>query len=310
MNSIKNKYLWDRKTGSSLQFWPKNSTERSLIKPTVPLEFVSNNPKDKITFPPPLPIGILENRGIQHAAISEHVAGFYTQRASENFNYVSFTTGGSVNLKIDGKLIKLKKGMMFYASSKSEYSLQIPKYWNMFFFHLEKSPKWNFITNDVYIVRNAKFLDEIKFPTYLFFEEVYKANRSLRLLESYADIIEIFIRREISDDSTDWNRLDSIIHNLKVGKITSLKTKQVAEQLGMNSYEFDKLCIKNHGMKFAKLVEKIKMQRAKNSMLNVPSHNISEIARDCGYANVHSFSRAFSRYFNMSPTQFLNKMRD
>ncbi len=303
-----NKYLWDRKTGTSLQFWPQKSTERSLIKPTVPIEYVSNNPKDKITAPPPLPIKILRERGIQHAAISEHDAGFYTQRANENFNYVSFTTGGNVILKIDGKKIRLKKGMMFYASSKSEYSLEIPKYWSMFFFHMEKSAKWNFLTKDIYIVKQAEFLEDIKFPTYNFFNEVYKEKRSLRLLEIYADMIEIFLRREISGNHADWHILDNILYDLQSNSIRSIQTKQVAKQLDMNIYEFDKLCVKNYGMKFAKLVEKIKMQRAKNKLLSTQIPNIKQIALDCGYANVHSFSRAFSRYFKTSPSKFIEKI--
>jgi len=304
----KKKYLWDRKTGTSLQFWPQKSTERSLIKPTVPIEYVSNNPSDQITAPHPLPIKILRERGIQHAAISEHDAGFYTQRANEDFNYISFTTGGSVILKIDGKKIRLKEGMMFYASSKSEYSLEIPKYWNMFFFHTEKSPRWNLLTKDVYIVKQAEFLEELKFPTYNFFNEVYKEKRSLRLLEIYADMIEIFLRREISGNHSDWYNLDNILHDLQTSSIQTIHTKQIAQQLGMNTYKFDKLCLKNYGVKFAKIVEKIKMQRAKNKLLSAQIPNISKIAKDCGYANVHSFSRAFSRYFQITPSEFLKKI--
>ena len=310
MKNNSSKYLWDRKTETALQFWPEKSTEHSLIKPTVPLEFVSNTPSDKITFPHPLPIKILEGRGIHHAAISNHASGFYTQRANEEFNYVSFTTGGSANLKINGKNINLKKGMLFYASSKSEYTLQIPKYWNMFFFHLEKSPKWNFITKDIYIVRNANFLEEIKYPTYKFFDEVYKQNRSLRLLEIYADMLEIYIRREITNNDSHWNRLDNIIYELQTSSIQTISTKGAAQQLGMNVYKFDKHCIKFHGMKFAKLVEQIKMQKGKKLLMSLENPNITQIAKECGYANVHSFSRAFSRYFKETPTSFIEKTKN
>ena len=301
---IKSNYLWERKTETSLQFWPKVSIERSLIKPTAPKEFISQNPNDKVCAPPPLPFGILESRGIPHSAISEHAKSFYTSRSHENFNFISYTTLGEAILKISGKTIRLKKGMFFYASHRSEYELRIPKLWKMFFFHLEKSKRWNNVSDNIYVVKQAKFLDDIKAPTFRYFNEVYKSDRSLHLLDIYADTIEYFIRRELTEDSEKWRNIDALVAEIKSGKLANAQTKFIAKKLNMTVYELDKYCLKTHGDKFAKLVEKINMQRAKRILLSKDTQKITTISKLCGFANVHSFSRAFSRNFGKSTTDF------
>ncbi len=299
-------YLWERKTDTSLQFWPETSIERSLIKPTTPKEFTSTDPKEKVCAPPPLPFEILASRGIPHSAISEHSQSFYTSRSRENFNFVCYTTGGSAILKIDGKTIRLKKGSLFYASHRSEYTLQIPKRWKMFFFHLEKSQRWNYITDKVYIVRQTKYLDAITSPTIAYFNEVYKPERSFNLLDIYAETIEYLLRRELSEESKMWRNVDELIAEMKTGNVTIMQTKLVAKKLNMSIYELNKFCLKTYGEKFAKIVEKINMRRAKQMLAS--NKSISLVAKECCFANVHSFSRAFSRNFGMSPSDFLKSV--
>ncbi len=306
-SSKKTNYLWERKTETALQFWPEASIERSLIKPTTPKEFISTNPADKVCAPEPLPFEILESRGIPHSAISEHDKSFYTSRSHENFNFVSYTTGGDALLKIDGKKIHLKKGMFFYASHRSEYTLQISQSWKMFFFHLEKSPRWNDITDKVYIVKQAKFIEAISVPTLGYFNEVYSPERSLNLLDIYAETIEYFLRRELSEERFLWRNLDTLIAEIKSGNLKDTQTKNVAQRLNISIYELDKYCKISHGVKFAKLVEKINMRQAKQIMTSDKQQNITNIAKKCGFANVHSFSRAFSRNFGVSPSEFLKK---
>lgn len=303
-NSSDAEFLWVRKKDTSLQFWPKASIERSLIKPTAPAEFVSSDSRDMVTAPPPLPVKILEARGIPHAAISSHAAGFYTQRSHENFNIISYTTGGSAVLKIDGKTIRLKKGMFFYASSKAEYSLKISRSWQSFFFHMEKSKRWNSAADSVYLVGQAKYFDEIRHPTEKFFEEVYRPCRSLLLLDMYAGLIEYFIRLELGGAGGFRARLDALAGAVLEDGGRGLSAKTAAVELGVKVYELDKICKKIHGVKFAKFIENARMQKAKEMLLGARRADIAETARLCGYANAHSFSRAFSRKFNMPPTEF------
>ena len=301
--------MWIRKKDTSLQFWPKASIERSLIKPTVPAEFVSTGLRGALTAPRPLPVKVLEARGIPHAAISRHAAGFYTHRRRENFNLISYTTGGSVIMKIDGKTIRITKGMFFYVSSKSEYTLKIPRGWQSFFFHMENSKRWNLATKSVYKVGRAKYFDEIKHPTEKFFAEVYKSGRSLLLLEMYAGLIEYFIRLELCGGSELRDSLDAIAGSILEGAATNLRVKEAASKLGVNVYALNKTCLALYGVKFAKFVENAKMQKAKNMLLAGGNVGVADIARACGFANVHSFSRAFSRNFKMPPTKFAARAR-
>lgn len=299
----RDKYLWMKKTDSSLLLWPKASVERSLIKPTAPERFVSHNPKEKVTAPYPLPFGGLEAYGISHAAISAHAAAFYTSRSREKFNYISYTLSGSVILKIDKKEIQLKEGSLFYASSKSEYTLKIAKVWRIIFFHLEKSKRWNNLTNAVYIVRKSKFLNEIKYLAEQYFKEVYKPDRSLRLLCMYAEQIAYFIRRELSDDNTLWQKVDEVLAGVESGSIKDFSVKKVARDLNISVYELNKFCTKTYGMNLATLSNSIRMDAAKRELIS-GYIRISEVAKSTGYANVHAFSKAFKKSTGMSPSEF------
>ena len=49
----------------------------------------------------------------------------------------------------------------------------------------------------------------------------------------------------------------------------------------------------------------IRMQKARHLMMAHPSMTMGEIALRCAYEEKASFSRAFKRYFGMSPTDYL-----
>ena len=190
----KQKYLWERKTDTSLQFWPNDSKEFSLIKPTVPQKYIGKGKGAKITSPKSLAFDALGARGIRHSAITEHASGFYTQRAKENFNFVSFTTGGSATLKIDNKTFKLSKGTLFYASSKSEYILSVSKKWNMVFFHL---PAKLSVCDCRYAVENSSRTDEVAFLAQKYLEEISSPTPAYSHLEHLADLLVYCVNSEV-----------------------------------------------------------------------------------------------------------------
>lgn len=299
----KQKYLWERKTDTSLQFWPKDSKEFSLIKPTVPQKYIGNGKGAKITSPMSLAFDALGARGIRHSAITEHVAGFYTQRAKENFNFISFTTGGSANLKIDGKNLKLTKGTLFYASTKSEYILSVAKKWKMIFFHL---PAKLSVCDCKYAVVQSSKTDEVAFLADKYLEEISSKNPSYSHLEHLADLLVFCVNSELLNlgkSTMDLSqRILEIPKSAMMLKSAKILAKELKVSLAILNAEFQKI----YGLTCANYIANLKLTKAR-VLLAENKMSIGEIAKACGFASSHSFDKAFFREMKTTPTQYIKR---
>lgn len=299
----KQKYLWERKTDTSLQFWPNDSKEFSLIKPTVPQKYIGKGKGAKITSPKSLAFDALGARGIRHSAITEHASGFYTQRAKENFNFVSFTTGGSATLKIDGKIFKLSKDTFFFASTKSEYILSVPKKWNMVFFHL---PAKLSVCDCRYAVENSSRTDEVAFLAQKYLEEISSPTPAYSHLEHLADLLVYCVNSEVGKLGKKKESLSQQILEIPTSKLIFKSAKLVAKELDISlailNAEFQKL----YGTTCAEYIAKLKLDKAR-TMLAENKKSIGEIAKMCGFASSHSFDKAFFRVMQITPTQYINR---
>ena len=299
----KQKYLWERKTDTSLQFWPNDSKEFSLIKPTVPQKYIGKGKGAKITSPKSLAFDALGARGIRHSAITEHASGFYTQRAKENFNFVSFTTGGSATLKIDNKTFKLSKDTFFFASTKSEYILSVPKKWNMVFFHL---PAKSTICNQKYVITQASHTDEISFLAGKYLEEINSPTPSYSHLESIADLLVYCINDEFVKIDNNSQSISETILKFPKSQLMSKSAKLLAKELKVSlanlNAEFQRL----YGATCAEYIADLKLSKARK-LLAENKLSIGEIAKMCGFASSHSFDKAFFRVMQITPTQYINR---
>lgn len=297
----KQKYLWERKTDTSLQLWPKDSKEFSLIKPTVPQKYLGKGRGAKITSPTSLKFNALALKGIKHSAITEHSAGFYTQRAKENFNFVSFTTGGSATLKIDGKIIKLTKGAFFFASTKSEYVLSVPKKWQMVFFHL---PAKSTICSKVYAVVEASHTDEISFLAKKYLEEINSAKPSYSHLESIADLLVYCINDEFVRLDNNTESLSEMILKMPKSLLMMKSAKLVAKELKVSLANLNAEFLRLYSTTCAGYIAELKLSKARK-LLAENKLPIGDIAKKCGFASSHSFDKAFFRNMQLTPSEFI-----
>jgi len=54
-------------------------------------------------------------------------------------------------------------------------------------------------------------------------------------------------------------------------------------------------------------IERCKLERAANRLCTAPERSVLETALDSGYSSVSTFSRAFKKYYQVSPSKFLKK---
>jgi len=77
---------------------------------------------------------------------------------------------------------------------------------------------------------------------------------------------------------------------------------EVAENIGLSSWSLQRR-LKDAGINFTQLVEKVRCEMATH-YLQQRQLSISEMAFLLGYSEVSAFSRAFRRWFGISPRQW------
>ena len=85
---------------------------------------------------------------------------------------------------------------------------------------------------------------------------------------------------------------------------SSITNEMLAELSGMSTVYFRKLFTKRYGLSPMKYLSNIRIENAKNLLL-AGNMSASEIAEAIGFSSVYSFSRAFKKATDMSPTEFV-----
>jgi len=77
----------------------------------------------------------------------------------------------------------------------------------------------------------------------------------------------------------------------------------IAKQVYLSPYHFHRTFTSIYGIPPLKFHKIIRMQKSKN-LLELNSYSVSEVAVKSGYENLYSFSKAFKKHFNVSPTHY------
>jgi AraC-like DNA-binding protein len=83
----------------------------------------------------------------------------------------------------------------------------------------------------------------------------------------------------------------------------NLSLGQVAKAVNTSSFYFCKLFKKTTGLNFTNYVSRVRIEKAKNLLLN-PNLRISEIAFEVGFQSLTHFNRVFKKIIGQAPTEY------
>lgn len=106
---------------------------------------------------------------------------------------------------------------------------------------------------------------------------------------------------ELTPSSTDWVQKGQDYINANFS--SQITIHDVAEFVGVHRTYLARLFIKAVGMSPSSYLAKQRMERAVHYLLHT-SLTITEIASSCGYPDIYTFTRAFSRYYGKSPSKY------
>jgi YesN/AraC family two-component response regulator len=82
-----------------------------------------------------------------------------------------------------------------------------------------------------------------------------------------------------------------------------LSLGQVAKAVNTSTFYFCKLFKKVTGLNFTDYVSRVRIEKAKNLLLN-PNLRVSEIAFEVGFQSLTHFNRVFKKIIGQSPTEY------
>ena len=100
------------------------------------------------------------------------------------------------------------------------------------------------------------------------------------------------------------NIINMMIHKGQVD------AESVAREMGLSLYQFRQRLTNITGEKPQDFITMLRMKRAQHLLDNHPELNITEIAVLCAYNDTPNFTRAFKKYFGMTPSQYLAQQKD
>ena len=85
-----------------------------------------------------------------------------------------------------------------------------------------------------------------------------------------------------------------------------LTVRQIAEEGNISEVYFRKMFKRKHNISPNKYINEIRIKKAKSMLIDIDA-DINEIADQCGFSSIYSFSRAFKNIVGISPANFRKK---
>jgi YesN/AraC family two-component response regulator len=95
---------------------------------------------------------------------------------------------------------------------------------------------------------------------------------------------------------------------IRQNQAEDLSLGQVAKAVNTSSFYFCKLFKKATGLNFTDYVSRVRIEKAKNLLLN-PNLRISEIAYEIGFQSLTHFNRVFKKVTGQSPTGYRDQLK-
>ena len=99
-------------------------------------------------------------------------------------------------------------------------------------------------------------------------------------------------------------RINKSIDYIKENLQEELSLEKLADLSNFSKFHFHRIFKSVTGTTINEFIKKAKIERALFFLMNNPSKTISEIANDCGFLSISSFSRSFREVRQMTPTEW------
>jgi AraC-like DNA-binding protein len=127
---------------------------------------------------------------------------------------------------------------------------------------------------------------------------------TIRLLQFFADQLGVLANQILlQQKDSEPAQITRARQYIEANSHEDLSLALVGKHAGMSTFYFCKMFRKVTGVHFARYVSCVRVEKAKNLLLN-PNYRVSEIAFEIGFQSLTHFNRIFKNIAGQSPTEY------
>ena len=305
--SGKHKYLWTYSDEDSMVFWSKSSDGKYLTTPTevVPKSLIRHDGGGEIQAPPKNSPEILPRFGILHAGFSRKAAGYFHIIGKNKYTSIVLIESGSLRVRTGEGNILLKKNDILIVPPDVDcgpISTNIAGA-RIFWAHICKTRARRIGLRKT-AIRRCKSPSSVLNLARAYEAEVYSAAPSVRILTDTAAALSHALIREITLKADQYDtfaaRAEKLFRRIEKGKY--ITTAEAARLLSVKPDKLDGICLKTKSLTYSKYSLMCRMKHAAEYLER--GYSATQISEKVGYATAFAFSRAFKKYFGLSPSKY------
>ncbi|QLG89405.1 helix-turn-helix transcriptional regulator [Chitinibacter bivalviorum] len=179
---------------------------------------------------------------------------------------------------------------------------RVSEHWRCVWFLLNDAPRWNALAGDTANVRSVQNAHSLFYAMYALCYEARLNQHSFsgEALILVMDLLKRMLASAVVNEALA-DRLRALFSGIRFAPAQAWRVEQLAEQYGVCSAQFQRLCLKNLGATPLQLIIEQRMLRARE-LLSGGRYSVSEVAVAVGYEEIASFSRRFRSHFGYSPS--------
>jgi AraC-like DNA-binding protein len=267
----------------------------------------------------PQPRHPLHGKAPQAVALPENIFCFQRRSASElnrpnkgralhHRHVLVFAVHGTVTISVDDREVCLSGG---------EGLLIFPFQFHHYIDATSEELSWLYVTFEL---AASDSLEPMRFRSFALAPEIRR--ELVQLLESYADEqqaerVPLFLaiilsrlrnmghKRAPRKAATTAPQLVTRVNTLAQGSNEALSIQDIADSLGISTSHLRERFRASCGVSLGHHLRRLRLEKA-CGLLRLTSQRVSEIADQCGFTSIYSFSRAFREAYGISPRQYRN----
>lgn len=300
-------YEWEVYSDNNLRLWPAGSEvvyfshkDRAAVSPPSAWKRLGTS----FSMPAPAPFDPWRAYAIPLIGSARHSRGYYHSRINDSFYDFLLVSGGVLVAKFGGKSVELRRGeALVVPPGKLCDNCVKNSGARLYWAHMEKIPYWEELFGEDVTVKRLAAAEEIFALMHACWLEAYSERRSASILALLAEAAVSALRREFRRPCAARlpdSELEALAAEIRKFPGRRWSVSERARALGVSVRALNGRFLKLYLRSFHKYVLDRRMEAALRH-LKSGGLSCSRIAEKVGYANAHSFSKAFFAYYGAYP---------